>query len=114
MDLIDKYMGEAKIPTAKFKVPDSEPLGIKGLEGNDLARAETIGGMTNVMTEFTSQKVTPIPGNRWKLSIKNGELHVVWPPKGKSMIRTRMESNPKYYEDVVTVFKAAYKKYIHF
>ena len=46
---------------AKFKVPDSEPLGIKELKTNDLARAETIGGMTNVMSEFTNQKVPPMP-----------------------------------------------------
>jgi len=97
---------------AKFKVPDSEPLGVKGLEQNDLARAESIGGMTSVMTEFTNQKVSPMPGNRWKLGIKNGELYVIWPPKGKLMLRVRMETNPDYYKSVLSVFKAAYKNYV--
>jgi hypothetical protein len=100
------YLNEAKI-----KIRDNEPLGIKGFEPGDLARAETIGGMTVLMDTFKEKGVAAMPGNRFKLGIINGELHVIWPPKGKLMLRVRDESNPGYYEKAVDVFKTAYKKY---
>ncbi len=100
------------INEAKTKIPDSSPLGVKVPNDFSLARAETIGGMNHVMPVFKEKNVASIPGNRWGLSIKNGELHVVWKPKGKSMLRTRMKSDPNYIQDSISVFKEAYKRYV--
>jgi len=76
-----------------------------------MVRAETIGAMTDLMSMFKTKGVAPMPGNRFKIGIKNGNIVVIWPAKGKSMIRTRTETDPEYMNNVINVFKEAYKNY---
>jgi hypothetical protein len=104
--MISDYLSEAKFP-------DFTGLGLKaskyGVTKQDLARAESIGAMSYLMKEFKSQNITAIPGDRFKLDIVNDEIGIKWIPKGKSMMRTRIENN--HMNDVVNVFKKAYENY---
>jgi hypothetical protein len=106
---------EYLLTEARKKFPEFSDLGLKASTYNvrpvDMVRAETIGAMTDLMSMFTKKKVSPISGDKFKIGIKSGNIVVIWTPKGKSMMRTRIESNPGYFDDVLNVFKEAYKNY---
>jgi hypothetical protein len=112
---LKSFLNESAISEARKKFPDFSDLGIKAsdynITPNDIPRAETIGGMNDLMTMFTKKKVAPVAGNRFKLGIKNGNLAIIWPAKGKMMMRVRGEKDPGYMDDVINVFKEAYKIY---
>jgi hypothetical protein len=99
----------------KVKIPNDFDLNIKisnfNISPMDLPRAETIGSINYLMKEFEKKKVAPIPGHTYKLGIKGDKLVLILTPKGKSMMKTREKNNPGYMNNVIKVFKQAYKNY---
>ncbi len=108
---IEKYLNEKKI-----KIPDYSELGLKAskfdVTQTDMARATTVGAMTYLMPEFTKRNVAPLAGtNKFDLVMVRDNINIKWSPAGKRTLKVRMEQDPSYFNDVLKVFKMAYKNY---
>ncbi len=111
IDKIDNYLNERK-----SKIPDYSELGLKAskfdVSNRDMGRASTIGVISYLMPTFEKMNIAPLPGaNKFDILVMGDEIVVKWTTAGKKTLRVRSESDPSYFNDVLKVFKVAFKNY---
>ena len=97
------------------KFPDFIGLGLKAAKFNvdrrHMDRATIIGAMTYLIPAFQKAGIQPLTQGTFDIFIMKDEIGIKWTAKGKKVMKIRMKKNPKYMEEIIPVFKTAYKKY---